>query len=186
MKTAYVQVSGHMVSGAVRSSSPESVGCGYQFGYRRRRSARPFHPGVYRAGTGKTRGQKLTDRPRTRPRRARHQGPLLHGRRARREPLPRPRRQQRRSAHRDCPAQRPGDRRRGPASPRWTPPAPAAVQAGIGRIPPRVAGDLRHRHHCRDRSGLRAVASPARSSRDAGRVRRLLSVEHAQAFTPAG
>ncbi len=54
----------------------------------------------------------------------RAQGPLLHRRRARRDPLPRPGRQHRRPRHRHPAAQRPDHLSTNSASPRWTTPAP--------------------------------------------------------------
>ena len=62
---------------------------------------------------GRHRQEPRPDRPRARRRRPGPAGPLLHRRRARRDPLPRPGRQQRREGHRDAAPARPDHLRRG-------------------------------------------------------------------------
>ena len=61
-------------------------------------------------------------------------GPVLHRRRPRRDPLPRPGRQQRRESHRDDPAQRPGHRRRSRLRPAGRHRHPAAVPVRRRRL----------------------------------------------------
>jgi hypothetical protein len=85
----------------------------------RRRLGLPHLAGVDRGKaepdpdrTGRHRQEPRPDRARPRRRRDRPSSPVLHRRRPRREPLPRPGRQQRRQAHRDRPAQRPHHLRR--------------------------------------------------------------------------
>ena len=63
----------------------------------------------------------------------RMQGPLLHRRGPRRDPLPRPGRQLRRTRHREPAPQRPGHHRRGRASRHSTTPAPSCCS---GSSPP--------------------------------------------------